>query len=69
MSAMGGKWMHAARNIAELKVKCSSDWFSFAEADAGWVGTPTSGKTSLQIFRYFYSKYVSPKNFWKLRVF
>jgi hypothetical protein len=41
MSAMGGKWMHAARNIAELKVKCSSEWFSFAEADAGWVGTPT----------------------------
>ncbi|KAJ7832780.1 hypothetical protein B0H14DRAFT_2802551 [Mycena olivaceomarginata] len=41
MLAMGGKWMHAARNIAELKVKCSSEWFSFAEADAGWVGTPT----------------------------
>ncbi|KAJ7330554.1 hypothetical protein DFH08DRAFT_1022880 [Mycena albidolilacea] len=42
MSAMGGKWIHGARNIAELKVKCSSgEWFSFAEADAGWIGTPT----------------------------
>jgi hypothetical protein len=29
----------------------------------------TSGKTSLRIFQYFCSKYLSPKNFWKLQVF
>ncbi|KAJ7300799.1 hypothetical protein DFH08DRAFT_1090466 [Mycena albidolilacea] len=41
MSSMGGKWIHAARNIAELKVECGSEWFSCAETNAGWVGTPT----------------------------